>query len=199
MIDIPEIQYITRDNNIYSHAEQARLMFKNGINWVQIRMKNAAMTDMLEQARKAMHYANKYKGKLIINDSLEITRKVKAHGIHLGLHDTPIDKARELLGHNIIIGGTANSIEDIIMQFSKGADYIGLGPFRFTSTKKNLSPIIGLEGYRKIKEQMLAQRISVPVVAVGGILETDITEIKETGMNGVAISEALFNKIIKNS
>lgn len=197
MIKIPKIQYITRDDSNYSHAEQARIMFENDIKWVQIRMKNTSMDEVLEQAKIAMVYAHQHEGTLIINDSIEIAQKVKAHGIHLGLKDTPVDEARKIMGNKVIIGGTANTIEDIQMQVAKSADYVGLGPFRFTNTKKNLSPIIGLAGYKEIKRQLLRLTITTPIVAVGGILETDIEEIMKTGMDGIAISGALFIKILK--
>lgn len=198
MKEIPELQYITRDDPEYSHSEQARLMFQNDIRWVQIRMKKASAQEILKEAEKAMEYARVFGGRLIINDSVEIAGQVNAHGLHLGLNDTPVDEARNILGHEIIIGGTANTLEDIQLQVSKGADYVGLGPFRFTSTKENLSPVIGLEGYEKIMTRLKELNISTPIVAVGGLLESDIAPIRRTGIHGLAISGALFNKIIKS-
>ena len=193
----PEIQYITRDDPAFSHSEQARLMFKNGIKWVQIRMKKASQAELQAEAAKAMEYARMFNGKLIINDSIEITRKVNAHGIHLGLQDTPAHEAREILCDGTIIGGTANTLEDIQLQVSRGVDYVGLAPFRFTNTKEKLSPVIGLEGYKKIMGQLKALNISIPIVAVGGIHDSDIKTILKTGVDGVAISGALFHKIIR--
>ncbi len=197
MIQIPDIQYITRDNKDFSHALQAKLMFQKGIRWVQLRMKKASHEDILVQAREAMSYAQEFNGFLLINDSVEIAQEVKAHGIHLGLSDTPIDQAREILGKDVIIGGTANTLEDVRTQIARGADYVGLGPFRYTTTKENLSPVIGLEGYKRIIQQIDELKLATPLVAVGGILHKDIEEILQTGMNGVAISGALFNKMIK--
>ncbi|WP_462317963.1 thiamine phosphate synthase [Marinilabilia sp.] len=197
MREIPAVQYITRDDPAYTHSEQARLMFQNGIRWVQIRMKKASEKEILREAEKAMDYASEHSGRIIINDSVEIARDVDAHGLHLGLQDTPVDEARNILGDEIIIGGTGNTLEDVQWQASKGADYVGLGPFRFTSTKENLSPVIGIEGYKTIVGQLRALNIFTPIVAVGGIVESDIEAILETGAHGVAISGALFNKIIK--
>ncbi|MFW5754614.1 MAG: thiamine phosphate synthase, partial [Marinilabiliaceae bacterium] len=132
MIDIPQIQYITRDNDDLTHAEQARLAFKGGIKWVQLRMKNSARTEIIEQGRLARSYANVCGGKLIVNDSVEIAMAVNAHGVHLGLNDMPADEARRLVGGDFIIGGTANTLDDVIHQIQKGADYVGVGPFRHT-------------------------------------------------------------------
>jgi thiamine-phosphate pyrophosphorylase len=193
--EFPKIQYITQDSEKYSHSEQAEIMFKNGIEWVQLRMKNASEYEVLSQAEKASFYANKHNKKLIINDSISIAKKVKAHGIHLGLFDTPVDIARKELGSDFIIGGTANTIEDIKLQISKGADYVGLGPYRFTKTKKNLSPVIGLEGYKKIYQQYTKMNLTTPIYAVGGITLDDIQPIYHTGIHGVAISSDLLNQI----
>ncbi len=191
---ISKLQYITQDSDKYSHAEQARIMFENGINWVQIRMKNDSDNEIIKQSKEALEYANKYHAKLIINDSMEIAKEIGAHGIHLGLKDKPIEEAREYLGQHFIIGGTANTFEDIELQISKGADYIGLGPFRYTSTKKKLSPIIGLDGYRNLFSKLKEHDLTIPIVAVGGIGIEDIDQLIAVGLHGVAISTALLNK-----
>ena len=194
MLEFPEIQYITRDDEQYSHAEQALLMFRMGIKWVQIRMKNAGDEAIIQQAELALEYANEYGCKLIVNDSISICKAVKAHGLHLGLKDTPVSEARKELGKDVIIGGTANTLEDAFLQAKQGVDYIGLGPFRFTNTKKNLSPVIGLEGYKKIMTDLKERSFDKPITAVGGIEMEDIPSILSTGINGVAISGALLEK-----
>ena len=81
----------------------------------------------------------------------------------------PIDQARQILGEAFIIGGTANTFEDVLLHYRAGADYLGIGPFRFTTTKQNLSPVLGLEGYVSILAQMQEAHIELPVVAIGGI------------------------------
>ncbi|WP_421919125.1 thiamine phosphate synthase [Marinifilum sp.] len=194
---IPKIQYITQDHAVLSHSMQAKLAFENGIEAVQIRMKNSSKEEIFEEASKALQYANDQKGTLIINDSIEIAKEIGAHALHLGLKDTPIDEARKILGKEIIIGGTANTLNDIILQKSRGADYVGVGPFRHTTTKKNLSTIVGMEGYQKILSEMNEKEIEIPLVAVGGILLDEIEELQHAGMHGVAISGALL-KILNN-
>ena len=116
-----------------------------------------------------------------------------ADGVHLGKNDMPVDEARKMLGRNRIIGGTANTFEDVERLSRQGADYIGCGPFRFTTTKKNLSPVLGLEGYRSITAQMKAHDILLPIVAIGGILHQDIPAIMQTGVTGIAVSGAVLN------
>jgi len=194
MCRVPKIQYITRDDAHLSHLEQAELMFRNGIEWVQIRMKNSSDEERVKTSAKAIKSAKKFGGKLIINDSLEIAREVGAHGIHLGLNDCSIRSAREVLGPDVIIGGTANTVDDILTQVKRGADYVGVGPFRFTETKKNLSPVIGLAGYKEIIKKLKQSGIQTPLVAVGGITINDIEKLIQLGLSGVAISGALLDE-----
>lgn len=197
MIKTPKIQYITRDDDRYTHAEQARLAFNSGIEWVQIRMKDSSPAEIIEQSELAVSYANSCGGKLIINDSVDITREVKAHGIHLGLLDTPVDEARRILGDDMIIGGTANTLDEVIRQAKRGADYVGVGPFRFTVTKKNLSPVLGLEGYKDIIKALDELKIKIPIIAVGGITPDDIPVLANAGVSRVAISGGLFDQLMK--
>ena len=198
MIRIPEIQYITRDDDRYSHAEQARMAFTSGVEWVQIRMKNSTLAEIIEQSRLAVSYANSCGGKLIVNDSVDIAREVEAHGIHLGLKDVPVDEARRILGDDMIIGGTANTLKEVVRQIRRGADYVGVGPFRYTLTKRNLSPVLGLDGYSAIVRELDALRIKIPLVAVGGITPEDISALTNVGITGVAISGGLFSKLMQN-
>ena len=109
-----------------------------------------------------------------------------------GKNDMPVDEVRRLLGPGFIVGATANSFDDIASAAARGADYIGLGPFRFTQTKRKLSPILGLEGYRQLMSESRAAGILLPVVAIGGINSADIPDIMATGVHGVAISGGLL-------
>lgn len=199
MIKTPKIQYITRDHDSYTHAEQARLAFNSGIEWVQIRMKNSTSAEIIEQSQLAVSYANSAGGKLIINDSVEIAREVQAHGIHLGLTDMPVDEARRMLGDDMIIGGTANTLDEVVRQVRRGAGYVGVGPYRYTLTKKNLSPVLGLEGYKELIRSLNELKIKIPLVAVGGITQNDIPELTNAGIAGVAISGGLLDQLIDKS
>ena len=101
-------------------------------------------------------------------------------------------EARELLGGEPFIGGTANTFDDIKQLFLWGVDYIGLGPFRYTTTKKNLSPVIGLDGYRNIFAQCRDNGIATPIVAIGGITADDIPGIMQAGATGIALSGTIL-------
>lgn len=197
MREIADVQYITRDDASLSHSEQVRLMYENGVSWVQIRMKNVSDSVLLSEAEKSMAFATEFNGTLIINDNIEIAKKVAAHGVHIGLNDCSVEQAREYLGDETIIGATANTFEHVQKHVADNVNYIGLGPYKFTNTKKNLSPVIGVEGYTEIVAQMQHAGIEMPVVAVGGITMEDITLLKNIGLHGVAMSKALMESVLK--
>ena len=156
-------------------------------------MKDAMETDFLRAAKKIRRLCDEYHATFILDDHVEWVGLTGADGVHLGKNDMPVDEARKMLGRNRIIGGTANTFEDVERLSRQGADYIGCGPFRFTTTKKNLSPVLGLEGYRSITAQMKAHDILLPIVAIGGILHQDIPAIMQTGVTGIAVSGAILN------
>ena len=187
------IQFITHSNERYDHVEGAKLALQGRCRWIQLRMKDAMEIDFLRAAKKIRRLCDEYHATFILDDHVEWVGLTGADGVHLGKNDMPVDEARKMLGRNKIIGGTANTFEDVERLFRQGADYIGCGPFRFTTTKKNLSPVLGLEGYRDITAQMKAHDIQLPIVAIGGILHQDIPAIMQTGVTGIAVSGAILN------
>lgn len=182
------IQFISHSNERYSYIDGIRLSLEGGCKWVQLRMKDAPDEQVAQLGVQARELCDRYGAKLILDDRVNLVAKTGADGVHLGKNDMPIAQAREILGPGKIIGGTANTFEDIVAHWKAGADYIGCGPFRFTTTKKNLSPILGLEGYRDIVARMKDAGITLPLVAIGGITAEDIPAILETGVDGIAVS-----------
>ena len=161
---------------------------RGGCRWVQLRMKEASDFEFSEMAKKILPLCRNYGATLIFDDRVHLVDELGADGVHLGKKDMPVEEARKILGPSKIIGATANTEEDMLLAFKSGADYIGLGPFRFTTTKKGLSPILGLEGYNRIMSYCSSQGITIPVVAIGGIGIEDLQDLRQTGVNGVAIS-----------
>ncbi len=182
------IQFITHYTDSIDYLESVRLVLEGGCKWVQLRMKGATDDEIRPIALQAQEMCRQAGATFIIDDHVELVKELHADGVHLGKNDMPIDEARKLLGKDFIIGGTANTIEDIIMHHKNGADYIGCGPFRFTTTKEKLSPVLGLEGYRSIVQKMKELGIQLPIVAIGGITADDIPAIMETGVTGIALS-----------
>ena len=191
---IQPLQYISQAPKTGTHLDAIEQVLQAGGKWIQLRIKNQAESEILPFAKAAQALCEKYGAKLIVNDFPYLAKAVGSYGVHLGLQDMPILQAREIIGKHQIIGGTANTFEHIQQRVSEGADYIGLGPFRFTRTKENLSPVVGLEGYHKLMEKVRKAGISTPIIAIGGIEAADIPAILETGIYGIAISAALTNQ-----
>ena len=185
-------QYISHFTPTIGYVEGIRMALKGGCKWIQLRMKDASAEEVLANAEKALPLCRQYGAKFILDDHVELVERAGADGVHLGKNDMPVDEARKILGNGKIIGGTANTIEDIVRLHKQGADYIGCGPFRFTTTKKKLSPVLGLEGYKSIVRDMRDKGIDLPIVAIGGITVADIPAIMATGVTGIALSGAIL-------
>lgn len=181
------LQFITHKTDGLEEA------LRGGVRWVQLRMKDASDEGYLDVGRQALALCRRYGATFIVDDRVEAAAELGADGVHLGKNDMPVDEARRRLGSAFIIGATANTFDDIQGADRAGADYIGLGPFRFTTTKKNLSPVLGLEGYRDIMTRCRVDGITLPVTAIGGILTDDIPAIMGTGVQGVAVSGLILN------
>lgn len=182
------IQFITHETETIGYVEGARMALEGGCRWIQLRMKDASDDEVRKAAAEIQPMCKAHDAIFLLDDRVELAKELKADGVHLGKNDMPVDEARRVLGEEFIIGGTANTFEDIERLARQGADYIGCGPFRFTTTKKNLAPVIGIEGYRDIIKKMEAAGIDLPVVAIGGITADDIDDILATGVRGIAVS-----------
>lgn len=182
------IQFITHETDNVSYVEGARMALEGGCRWIQLRMKDASDDEVRKAAAVIQPMCKEHDAIFLLDDRVELAKELKADGVHLGKNDMPVDEARRVLGEDYIIGGTANSFDDIERLARQGADYIGCGPFRFTTTKKNLAPVLGIEGYREIIKKMEEAGIDLPVVAIGGITADDIDDILATGVRGIAVS-----------
>lgn len=192
---ISRLHYITQDVFDFNHVQLAEEACKGGADWVQLRVKNTYYAKYLQIALDTQAICKKYNAKLIINDNVEIAKEINADGVHLGKTDMGALEARKILGNDIIIGCSANTFEDIERLSTFNIDYIGLGPFRFTTTKENISPIIGIKGYETIMNKCKLADINIPIIAIGGININDIEEILKTGIHGIAISSSInFSK-----
>lgn len=189
---MPELQFITHYTEQYTYAESARMALEGGCRWIQLRMKNASREEWLQTGAEVEALCRRYGATFIIDDHVDIVKILNADGVHLGKNDMPIDEARRILGPGHIIGGTANTIEDVEMHARRGADYIGCGPYRFTTTKERLAPVLGTEGYRKIMAGMKSRGLRLPVVAIGGITRNDIPQLLQTGIDGIALSGTIL-------
>ncbi|HJA98165.1 MAG TPA: thiamine phosphate synthase [Candidatus Alistipes avicola] len=186
------LQFITHHTDRYDEIQGTETVLRGGCRWVQLRMKDASTEEFLRVGREVGRLCRQYGATFLLDDRVDAVKELGADGVHLGKNDMPVAEARKLLGPDKLIGATANTFEDIARAAAQGADYIGLGPFRFTQTKRNLSPILGLEGYRTILARCREAGIDRPVVAIGGITAADIADLMATGISGVALSGTLL-------
>lgn len=190
-----KIQYISSGNTLTQQLKHIQRVLDSGVDWIQVRFKNGNTSSLLRLAEKVKLLQQRYNFTFIINDHLSIAQQVDADGVHLGLKDQPIAIARQLLGCDKIIGGTANTYQDVQQRIAEGCNYIGLGPLRFTRSKENLSPILGAAGYTEIIEQ-LKDHPHPPIYAIGGVTLDDVDQLSAIGLYGIALSSALEQKLI---
>ena len=188
------LQFITHYNENYSYEDSAKIALDGGCRWVQLRIKDGEEEFLEQMALRVQSMCREYGATFIIDDNVLLAKKIGADGVHLGKNDMPVAQARQILGEKFIIGGTVNTFEDILYHLKNGTpDYFGCGPFRFTSTKKNLAPVLGSEGYRDIVLKMREKGIEIPLVAIGGITKEDIPQLLECGVSGIALSGSIIN------
>lgn len=187
------LQFITNETDKYSIAEEVQMAIEGGCRWIQLRMKDVSDEEVREVALELIPMCKENDAFLIIDDRVGVVNDLKVSGVHLGKHDMDPLEARELLGPHAIIGITANTADDIIKYKDKDVDYVGLGPFRFTTTKKNLSPELGVEGYRSIISEVREAGVNLPIVAIGGITLDDVDDLMSTGVQGIAVSGSIIN------
>ena len=185
------LQFITPAGSAAHIVESTAAALEGGCRWVQLRVKDGRSADILALARQIEPLCRRHDAVFLLDDRVDLVDAARADGVHLGKNDLAVDRARLLLGPEYIIGATANTYADLARARALGADYIGLGPFRFTGTKKNLSPLLGHDGYRRIMADCRAAGVELPVVAIGGIEADDITDIAADGVQGIAISGAI--------
>ncbi|MCD8269504.1 MAG: thiamine phosphate synthase [Parabacteroides sp.] len=190
--DSAPIMFITHPSERYTEEQQVLMAQEGGCTWIQIRMKENLTLEAATKLVRLVEFSNR----ACIDDDLEIAIKSGAFTVHLGKNDMPVDEAWKIIfqrGYDdlFLVGATANTFEDIVDADRRGASYIGLGPYRFTETKKNLSPILGLEGYERIMGQCREAGLKIPVIAIGGIRYEDIGPLMNTGIAGIAVSSAI--------
>jgi len=185
-----KLQYISQGQTLTEQKNNILKALDAGAKWIQIRWKDADEKDRYVLAEQIKQTCSEFVASCIINDHPSLAAAVDADGVHLGLDDCSVTAARDILGAGKIIGGTANSFADVKQRISEHCDYIGLGPFNYTTTKQKLSPLLGIAGYENIIQQVrLAGLPPIPIFAIGGISQLeDIQQLLEIGVYGVALS-----------
>lgn len=172
----------------HSLKDQVEQIIKAGATFVQLREKDISYKEFVQLAREIKEVTDLYKIPFVINDNIEVAQAVDADGVHIGQGDMNARKARKILGEDKMIGVSAQSASQAIEAQQAGADYIGAGAIFSTSTKKDAENI-SLETLKKI-----CQSVSIPVVAIGGINETNVMKLKGSGVSGISVISAIFSK-----
>lgn len=183
-----KLQYISQGETPAAQLKNIQDALEAGYKWIQLRFKNGTPEQITALATEIKKLCTVQDAVFIINDHPQIAKAVDADGVHLGLTDMTITEAKNIVGTGKIIGGTANTLKDILQRVAEGCNYVGLGPLRFTPTKIKLSPILGLAGYQSILDDLRQLNISIPIYAIGGIVMEDITGLMKTGIYGIATS-----------
>ena len=159
-----------------------------GVDIIQLREKNLDFNSFLESAIKIKKLTEKYNVPLIINDNIEVCRQSNADGVHIGQGDTPLSKAREILGKDKIIGVTAKTIQQALEAQLNGADYLGVGAMFGSTTKKDAIPLT----FQQLAD--IRKSITIPIVAIGGINANNIDKFANTNVDGIAIVSAIYGQ-----
>jgi thiamine-phosphate pyrophosphorylase len=184
-----KLQYISQGKSESEQKLNIHKVLDHGIQWVQVRWKDAPENEFIRLCEHAKQLCSNYNAICIINDHVRIAKMIDSDGVHLGLNDESVSEARLILGDHKIIGGTANTLSDVLQRIDEGCDYIGLGPLRFTTTKEKLSPVLGFEGYQNMIESLQKASIEIPkIYAIGGVRLEDVNPLQQAGIYGAAVS-----------
>ena len=188
---IEKLHFITHDIPQHSHIGQAQIACSAGAKWIQYRCLTKADEQLLEDIHAIADICDDWGATLIVTDHIHLNGKADIQGFHIEDMDADFTKIREQLGEAVTIGGSANTIENLIRIAQEGADYAGFGPFFTTITKPNDYPLLGIEGYQQAISALKKQEIDFPILAVGGVTRNDIDPLMATGIFGIAVSAAV--------
>lgn len=170
----------------FSHVELTEMAIAGGADTIQFRQKEGPTREMIEIAREMKRRCTVARVTFIVNDRLDVALASESDGVHLGQDDFPIPLAREILGTNRIIGGSAATLEEAEKCAADGADYIGFGPVFFTDSKDNAGPVSGIHILEKV-----VRDYPVPIIAIGGISPKNTPEVIRAGAHGIAVISAV--------
>lgn len=183
--------YLVTDRSLLKGRNLVELIEESilgGVSIVQLREKDCSSLEFYNLAKEVKIITDKYDVPLIINDRIDIAQAINASGVHLGQSDIPCSIARKILPKDMIIGVSAHNLEEGLKAVKDGADYLGCGAVFSTSTKKDVT-LLSYEGLKEI-----TSHINIPIVAIGGINENNIMNLKGSGIDGIAVVSAILGK-----
>jgi len=188
---IEKFQYITHDITHLSHIEQAQQACEAGAKWIQYRCLSKSDEELLQDINAIAEICDDWGTTLIVTDHVHLHGKADIQGFHIEDMDADFIALRKLVGHDITLGGSAHTVENLVRLAKEGADYVGYGPFAETETKPNNYSHLGIEGYQHVVKALKAQALTIPLLAVGGIKTFNVEALMQTGIYGIAVSGAI--------
>lgn len=188
---IEKLQYITHDLPHLSHVAQVQMACEAGAKWIQYRCLSKTDEELLTEINLIAEICDDWGTTLVVTDHIHLNGKADIQGFHIENMEADFTILRKLVGDDITLGGSANTLENIIRLANEGADYAGFGPFAHTETKPNDLPLLGVEGYSVILKKLEALSVEIPILAVGGVKIADVESLMQTGIHGIAVSGAI--------
>jgi len=188
---IEKFQYITHDIPHLSHIEQAQQACEAGAKWIQYRCLSKTDEELLQDINAIAEICDDWGSTLIVTDHVHLNGKADIQGFHIEDMDADFIALRKLVGNDITLGGSANTIENLIRLASEGADYAGYGPYAVSETKANNYALIDIQAYNHTVRELQNKAIELPLLAVGGIKIYDVEALMQTGIYGIAVSGAI--------
>lgn len=183
--------YLVTDRDVLRRRDLIKCIEESilgGVTLVQLREKNVTSREFYEIAIKVKEVTSRYNIPLIINDRLDIALAIDADGLHIGQKDLPASVARKILGKDKILGVSAATLQESLKAEKDGADYLGVGAVFSTSTKKDTRDV----SYETLSS--ITSSVNIPVVAIGGINEKNVTKLKESNIDGIAVISCILGK-----
>ncbi len=188
---IEKLHFITHDLPHYPHVEQVQVACEAGAKWIQYRCFSKTDDDLLKEIDTIAAVCDDWGASLIVTDHIHLKGKADIQGFHIEDMNADFFAIRQQVGDEFTLGGSSNTVENLIRLANEGADYAGFGPFKVTTTKPNNSPLLGVKGYIDAVEQLKSKQLDFPILAVGGIKIQDVERLMQTGIYGIAASSAI--------
>lgn len=188
---IEKLHFITHDIPNLSHIEQVEIACQAGAKWIQYRCLTKSDEDLLVDLNTVASVCDDWGTTLIVTNHVHLKGKADIQGFHMEDMDADFFALRKQLGDEFTLGGSANTIENLIRLANEGADYAGFGPFANSTTKPNNFPLIDLNGYSSAIKKLESLAIELPIIAVGGIKLKDVSTLLQAGVHGIAVSAAI--------
>lgn len=166
--------------------EQITDCLKGGVTCLQLREKDLDDESFLKEAQEIKKLCHEHDVPFIVNDNVDIAIKVQADGVHIGQHDMSADKVRALIGEDMLLGVSVQTVEQALAAETAGADYLGVGAVFSTGTKTDADDV-DIDTLKSI-----CDAVEIPVVAIGGICLDNAHKLCGSGIDGIAVVSAIF-------